>query len=458
MQIRFWGTRGSLAKPGPSTLRYGGNTSCVEVRMADGTLIVFDCGTGAHGLGQALLRSGQRPVDGHLLITHTHWDHIQGFPFFAPLFVPGNTWHIYAPGGLGNRLEDALAGQMEYTYFPVTLEQLGAQIHFHDLIEGNFELGSGQITARYLNHPALALGYRLEAGGVAVVYATDHEPHTRHQAPAADAPTSPSRALEVHHEELGHIGFLSRADLVIHDAQYTAEEFPQKIGWGHSTVEYAVDVALAAQAHRLALFHHDPLRDDASLDRLVDLCCQRVAARGGTLEVFAAAEGQVLELPESTQAPPPPQPAARTDAVTVGSAGGSVGTAVTVLIVDDEPDIVRLLRVALRPEGFRLLSANDGETALRLARAERPSLILMDWNMPGRNGLEVCRALRAETDPQLRDIPIVLLTAQSGEEHIEAGFAAGVTDYLTKPFYPAYVRSRVRGWLLRKRVESPEGA
>src|SRR5919199_1588642 len=116
MRIRFWGTRGSLAKPGPTTVRYGGNTSCVEVRTADGMLIVLDCGTGAHGLGQALLASDTRPFRGHLLITHTHWDHIQGFPFFAPLFIPGNEWDLYAPGGLGQRLEAILAGQMEYTY------------------------------------------------------------------------------------------------------------------------------------------------------------------------------------------------------------------------------------------------------------------------------------------------------------------------------------------------------
>jgi phosphoribosyl 1,2-cyclic phosphodiesterase len=117
MDIRFWGTRGSLAKPGRITLRHGGNTSCVEVRGDDGTLIVLDCGSGAHGLGQALLSAGPR-CDGHLMITHTHWDHIQGFPFFAPLFVPGNTWDIYAPGALGRQLEQTLAGQMEYNYFP----------------------------------------------------------------------------------------------------------------------------------------------------------------------------------------------------------------------------------------------------------------------------------------------------------------------------------------------------
>ena len=128
MRIRFWGTRGSLPKPGRTTLRYGGNTSCVELRTARGTLIVLDCGTGAHELGQALLDAGPSAVRGHLLISHTHWDHIQGFPFFAPLFASHTEWDIYAPGGLGKRLEDTLAGQMEYTYFPVTLEQLDATV------------------------------------------------------------------------------------------------------------------------------------------------------------------------------------------------------------------------------------------------------------------------------------------------------------------------------------------
>src|ERR671936_5848 len=179
MRIRFWGTRGSLAKPGPTTLRYGGNTSCVEVRTADGTLVVLDCGTGAHGLGQALLAAGERPLRGHLLITHTHWDHIQGIPFFAPLFVPGNEWDIYGPKGLGQSLRENLAGQMQYTYFPVPLAQCRAKIRYHDLVEGTFDIQDIKVSTHYLNHPALTLGYRLEVDGVAVVYACDHEPYSR---------------------------------------------------------------------------------------------------------------------------------------------------------------------------------------------------------------------------------------------------------------------------------------
>lgn len=443
MHIRFWGTRGSLAKPGPSTIRYGGNTSCVEVRAADGTLIILDCGTGAHDLGQNLVTSGEQSNRGHLLITHTHWDHIQGFPFFAPLFVPGNEWDVYAPQGLGRRLEDTLAGQMEYAYFPVTLGQLGATIRYHELAEGSFDLGAVRVTARYLNHPGLALGYRLEAGGVAMVYATDHEPHSRHQSEVADA----AQARPVHREDQRHVEFLAGADLVIHDAQYTLEEYPSKLTWGHTPAELAVDFALAARVKRLALFHHDPFRNDAAVDRLVETCRRRAAA--GALDVFAAAEGQMMELAEREAAAPR---VAKQAEATIADVVGTAHTSMTILLVDDDPDIVRLLTMTLRPEGYRLLSASDGDAALEIARAERPDLLLLDWNMSGRNGLEVCRALRAESDPRLRNVPVVLLTAQVGAEDTAAGFAAGVTDYVTKPFKPTHIRARVHAWLQRSRA------
>jgi CheY-like chemotaxis protein/phosphoribosyl 1,2-cyclic phosphodiesterase len=378
------------------------------------------------------------------LISHTHWDHIQGFPFFAPLFVPGYVWDIYGPGGLGGRLEETLAGQMEYAYFPITLEQLGGTVRYHDLVEGTFTLDDVCITTRYLNHPALTLGYRLEADGVVLVYATDHEPHAR---PQPDQPgATPAGTLPVHHEDRGHIEFLSGADLIIHDAQYTAAEYAQKIGWGHSPVTYVVDVALAAHGKRLALFHHDPARGDADLDQVLAMCQERAAAAQSSLDIIAAAEGQWLELSTDTVASA--AAASLTQPVLVNEVARA-DTTETVLIVDDDPDIVGLLMATLHPEGFRLLTAGDGETALALTRAERPALILLDWMMPGRTGLEICRALRAEADLQLRQVPVVLLTSRAEEEDIAAGFAAGATDYLTKPFKPSYVRSRVRSWLLR---------
>jgi len=440
MDVRFWGTRGSVAKPGPTTLRHGGNTSCVEVRGVDGTLIVLDCGTGAHGLGQALVSAGGPRCDGHLMITHTHWDHIQGFPFFAPLFIPGNTWDIYAPGTLGQQLERTLAGQMEYNYFPVTLAQLGATIRFHDLAEGRFAVGGVHVTTQYLNHPALALGYRLQSGGNVVVYSVDHEPHAPN--PAARSEGEPPE----HGEDQRHVAFLADADLVIHDAQYTVEEYPQKTGWGHTPAEWAVDYALAARAKRLALFHHDPLRDDDAVDRLAETCRRRARAAGSALQVFAAAEGQELRLIEHDATLP--------GATSPPERPTSVGPH-TILVADDDPTIVRLLTLALEQDGFRVVTANDGKTALHLARVERPALILLDWQMPGADGIEVTRALRGEADPFLRNIPLVLITAQSGAENTAVGFAAGVTDYLTKPFRPAHVRARVQAWLMRRRSEAP---
>ncbi|MGE3270143.1 MAG: response regulator [Chloroflexota bacterium] len=447
MRIRFWGTRGSLPKPGPTTLRYGGNTSCVEVRTDDGTLIVLDCGTGAHSLGQRLLGAGQRPISGHLMISHFHWDHIQGFPFFAPLFVPGDTWDVYAPGGLGQEVAETLAGQMQYTYFPVALDQLGATIRYHDLGEGTFQIGQVRITTQYLNHPALALGYRLEVGGVTLVYATDHEAHA--SSPAG--PRGPAGALPVHAEDRRHVQFLAGADLVIHDAQYTDAEYPAKRGWGHSTIEWVVDYALAAGAKRLALYHHEPLRDDDGMDAVLALARERASA---DLDVIAAAEGQVIELPEQrapdvalpgTPAQPPPDPPS------------AAGRPQTVLIADDDPNIRLLLRTILRGEQFRLLEAADGVEALRVAHEERPDLLLLDWQMPGKDGLSVCRELRADSDRHFREIPIVLITAQTGSANTAAGFEAGATDYLTKPFAPPHVRTRVRSWLMRAGGESTGG-
>jgi CheY-like chemotaxis protein/phosphoribosyl 1,2-cyclic phosphodiesterase len=441
MRVRFWGTRGSIARPGPHTLRYGGNTSCVEVLTERGTRLVLDCGTGAYALGQQLL--GEGGASGHLLITHTHWDHIQGFPFFTPLFIPKNRWEIYAPGASGQGLEAALRGQMEYAYFPVALDEMGAAITFNDLSEGTFTLGEDvRVTARYLNHPAVALGYRIEVGGVVIVYATDHEPHSRHQAEPKTGPTAGVRPLLIHVEDGKHAEFLADADLVIHDTQYTAAEYGKKVGWGHSTVEYAVDVAVAARAKRLALFHHDPQRTDAALEVVLESGRDRARAWGSPLEVVAAAEGQVLEFPESPFVPP---------AALVANADPAAGKAgrPKILVVDDDPDFRDLASVFLRDDGYHLLLVASGQAALVAARAERPDLILLDWEMPDMDGLQVCRALRAEAALGLDAVPIILLTARTGAADTKGGFEAGANDYVTKPFTPAHLRSRVREWLAR---------
>jgi phosphoribosyl 1,2-cyclic phosphodiesterase/CheY-like chemotaxis protein len=460
MRVRFWGTRGSLATPEPTALRYGGNTPCVEVRAADGTLLVLDCGTGAYGLGQALVGAGGEPPRGHLLLTHTHWDHIQGFPFFAPLRVPGGEWDVYAPGGPGQRLRGVLGGQMEYEYFPVDLGQLAAAVRFHDLGEGGFDAGGVRVTACYLNHPALTLGYRLEAGGAVLVYATDHEPHgplARPGAPPDSGGAAPGK-LPLHHEDRRHVAFLAGADLVVHDAQYALEEYPARAGWGHSAAEHAVDLARAAGARRLALFHHDPLRDDAALDRLVEACRRRA---GEGLEVFAAAEGPALELPERAGEPPPgpaPRSAFLDDA-------GEAAAEQTVLVVTDEPGLARRLGLFLRPEGLRLLTAGgpgspggpaSGAPVLGLARAARPDLVVLDARADRRAALDLCRALRAEEAAALRRAPVVVLVAPRPPEHEAAAvLAAGATDFLPEPVTPALVRAAVRRWLLRAGAALP---
>ena len=243
MYVRFWGTRGSIASPGESTARYGGNTSCVEVRAADGTVIVLDCGTGARELGLHLVRTMPAPMRLHLFIGHTHWDHIQGFPFFVPAFLPGSELNVYAPLGFQQSLEEAMSGQMEYSYFPVKLRDLRSRIHFTELEEGFFRVGDVLVETQYLNHTAPTIAYRMSSGGATVAYVTDHEPFWK------------SEDGVLHHPgDQRHIAFMRGADLVIHDAQYTHEEYANRLGWGHSTVEYATDVALAASVKRLALF------------------------------------------------------------------------------------------------------------------------------------------------------------------------------------------------------------
>jgi CheY-like chemotaxis protein/phosphoribosyl 1,2-cyclic phosphodiesterase len=435
VKLRFWGTRGSLATPGPTSLRYGGNTSCVELRTRAGTLIIFDCGTGARNLGLDLLQSGGEEIQGSILVGHTHWDHIQGFPFFAPIFRPSNRFTIYAPTGGEKHLSDVLAGQMEYTYFPVSLDQLNAQIGFRNLGEDSFAIGEVSVRTQYLNHTALTLGYRLSVGGVDVVYATDHEPHS----PVLwhTDPQSGERNV-LHQGDRRHIEFLAGADLVIHDAQYTAEEYARdKVGWGHSPMEYVVDVAAEAGVRRLALFHHDPGRHDDELDQLVARYQRRAEQTGADLAVFGATEGREVHLRERQPTPTSDQEPAEP----------TLAHRPRVLIAEDDPDVRDVLTEILSEDDYELMAARDGREALALALGTPVDLVLLDLKMPVLDGREVCQALRAER--RTRETPIILLTASSSEADIVASFEGGATDYLTKPFAPAMVRTRVRSWLLR---------
>jgi phosphoribosyl 1,2-cyclic phosphodiesterase/DNA-binding response OmpR family regulator len=436
MRVRFWGTRGSIAKAGPTTVRYGGNTSCVEVRSQAGTLVILDCGTGAHGLGHALETARTGPLRGHILITHTHWDHIQGFPFFAPFFHEGDQWDVYAPRGLRESVREALAGQMQYTYFPVSPEQFTATIRYHDLVEGVFAIDDVRVTTQYLNHPALTLGYRLEADGAVLVYATDHEPHSRALA-VGDA-------AEIGGEDRRHVEFLAEADLVIHDAQYVAAEYPEKAGWGHSTVESVVATARAAGARRLALYHHDPLRDDAAIERLAIVARGQTAAAGAGLDVFAAAEGLVVDIT-------PTRAAAESSRPTRVAAESQVPAELltqTVLVAVDDPVLRDGLVEAGRADDLTLHTVADPDEVTARIEAARPSLLLLGRRIGARDGLELCRAIRGHA--ATRDLPVVIVARGEAEADRPAGAQAGVTDWLVAPFSPLYARTRIRAWALRQ--------
>jgi phosphoribosyl 1,2-cyclic phosphodiesterase len=296
VQVRFWGTRGSVPAPGPRTARYGGNTSCVEILADDGTLIICDSGTGIRELGIDLVER-QQETHGHVLLSHTHWDHIQGWPFFGPAFIRGNEFIIHALPGINRRLDEVLANQMEYTFFPVRLEDMGATIAFEQSREGNQRIGSAQISVHYLNHTSVCLAYRIEVDGKTVVYASDTEPHGLRVVPNATLmpnPGSPPRL--VHEQDRSLADFVHGADLLIMDAQYTDEEYPKKVGWGHSTTSYAVDIGVLGRVARLAFYHHDPTHGDAVIDEIVASGRARVAAYGAEMKVFAAAEGMTIQL------------------------------------------------------------------------------------------------------------------------------------------------------------------
>ncbi len=437
LTVKFWGTRGSVPTPGPQTARYGGNTSCVEVRAQDGTIIVLDCGTGARMLGLDLLKTASHPLRINLFIGHTHWDHIQGFPFFTPAFLPDTELNVYAPAGLQRTVEDALAGQMQYSYFPVTLRDLRSRIHFTELEEGYLRLGDMMIETQYLNHTAPTISFRISSGGATVAYVTDHEPFW-----------NASGSHFKHPGDQRHIAFLNGADLVIHDAQYSLEEYPGKIGWGHSTVDYATEIAMAAGVKQLALFHHDPLHDDAEIARMEGVARHLVTERGAGLDVLAAAEGLTLEVQGSRQAPPPDEVSALRRRSIVGE---------RVLVVGATDGETATIGQALADDGLVFLAAPDQQTALAQAAEVPPSLVIVDKKLEQGNGLALIKQIR--TSLNRPGLPALMLTdetdASSGRLVI-----GPADDYLARPIVSPMLRARVRAWLTRSLTafdDQPQG-
>jgi phosphoribosyl 1,2-cyclic phosphodiesterase len=281
VQARIWGCRGSLAAPGRRTLRYGGNTSCVEVVSDGGTRIVLDAGTGIRALGATLGPDGERPV--HLLLTHLHLDHIEGLGFFAPIWSPGRRISVWGPPSPLRTLRERVARYFSPPLFPVDLGDIPSEVAFADAGPEPWTIGDVTVSAHPVQHPGPTVAYRLESGGRSLAYLPDHEP-------ALGVPLDSLDETWVSGADAAW-----RADVLLHDGQYSDEEYEDRVGWGHSSVTHAVEFARRVGAARLVLVHHDPARDDAALERLGARAAEREANSGG-VRVELGYEGMEIEV------------------------------------------------------------------------------------------------------------------------------------------------------------------
>ncbi len=293
-RLKFWGVRGSIPVPGPGTIRYGGNTACVEVR-ADDEIIVLDAGTGIRSLGLALENEfGSQPIKIALLITHVHWDHIQGFPFFVPSYNDKNLIRIYGYDGADTGLREILKGQMTTPFFPVRLYDLPGRLYIKKLETMEFDIGKVHVRARFMNHPGVCVGYRLDTSSGSVAFLPDNEPYDAFKLHAVKTrllspEQTQKRAIK---ERAGLVKFLENCDVLILDSQYTDEEYTHHVGWGHGSLSTCVALALDAKVRKLVLFHHDPDHDDAKIDKMVKQARALVTKSGKALEVIGAREGE----------------------------------------------------------------------------------------------------------------------------------------------------------------------
>ena len=305
MRIKFWGVRGSIPCPGPLTSKYGGNTSCIELRFDDiDRLIIIDAGSGIRELGNYMMAHDlpKGPIQTEILLSHTHWDHIMGFPFFTPIYIPGTRLKVYGPISYENdTLEKVVGGQLSYRYFPIRDAELAAQIEYVHLKEGRLDLGDGIIvTTKYLNHPILCLGYRFEYRDKVFCTAYDTEPFrnlfcTDPDDPSYDEAMAAEGELIAGEQNKAIEEFVAGADLLIYDSQYTQAEYEAgKLGWGHSIFEQVCPAANHAGAKSLALFHHEPVRTDEQIDELAEIHCD--PGRYGKTNIFFAREGMEIEI------------------------------------------------------------------------------------------------------------------------------------------------------------------
>lgn len=280
MRFRIWGSRGSIAAPGPDTVRYGGNTSCVEVRLSDGGLLILDAGTGIRPFGRTLSKDPPARID--LLLTHLHVDHLEGLGVFAPIWSPTTELHVWGPASPVTSLADRIATYFSPPLFPVHLSEVPATIEFHDAPEGEWTLGDALLTSEPILHPGPTVGYRIEEEGRTLTYLTDHEP-----ALAIDLAAAAPEWISGHALAFG-------ADVLIHDCQYTEEEYEEHVAWGHSSTAQVALFAEKAKVDRLLLFHHDPLHNDADLEAMRDRVLELWGVDGK--QCLIATEGQELEV------------------------------------------------------------------------------------------------------------------------------------------------------------------
>src|SRR5262249_23883606 len=297
VRLKFWGTRGSIAVPGPETLRYGGNTTCLELR-ADGEIIVLDAGSGIRPLGVALQKEfQQRPINLSLLITHAHWDHIQGFPFFKPAYDPKNEIRILGFDGAGATFREIMTEPMRSPFFPITMRELSAEMEITRLTEMKFALGKVDVHATFVNHPGVCTGYRIFTSTGSVAFLPDHEPYEFFLHAAQGKSLTPQQAKEIATNEHARlVQFLRGSEILILDSQYTDKEYHTHVGWGHGSVSSAVSLALEAEVQTLLLFHHDPSHDDNVVDTMVESARELATKSGRPLQVAGAMEGSEMLL------------------------------------------------------------------------------------------------------------------------------------------------------------------
>jgi phosphoribosyl 1,2-cyclic phosphodiesterase len=295
MKIKFWGVRGSIASPGPKTVRYGGNTTCIEIRTDNNELIVLDAGTGIFPLSQTLL--AELPITANVLITHSHWDHIQGLPFFVPNFIPGNTLRLH--GGFdpisGSGIEQVMAVQLQYSYFPVREAEMKARIEYVTLQPNQtIQIGTARVTPYILNHPVIDFGYRIECSGKSVFFTGDHEPPYNIYEPTDEAFKDYQSFIDEKNEEIAKA--LEGVDVLIADCSYTDTEYPRKKGWGHGTFTSSILSAHAAKARVLFCTHHEPTRSDDALEAAFAQALQKNSLFTSDLDIRLAREGDSYEF------------------------------------------------------------------------------------------------------------------------------------------------------------------